>query len=225
MRLGNPRIRHCRMRSRFRNAFPGQGASLPGISVVGPPPTRRSVLEGLPAHMDLLLTNSGVWPVCRSGGCRYPGAYGDQGLCLSRVIASAHTLSAQISDEPMSPAIAKRYPFRYWAMAEKKGYCMSTIFCFFPPVYSHNVAGTAIFSKHKPLSVDKTLPGHPNATIWKGRIITLEYPTFYIVGTYVVNAGEGLKVPPMILGGNLQTDSALRPLVKRRSGINTWRLT
>lgn len=71
----------------------------------------------------------------------------------------------------------------------------------FPFACSQETAGTAIFSKHKPLSVEKTLPGHPNATIWKGRIITLEYPNFYLVGTYVVNAGEGLKVCPVIQGG------------------------
>lgn len=106
----------------------------------------------------------------------------------------------QVNDEPMDPTIAKRYPFRYWAMAEKKGYCTTIMLCSFPG-YSQDAAGTAIFSKDKPLSIDKTLPGHPNATIWKGRIVTLEYPTFYIVGTYVVNAGEGLKVHPMILGG------------------------
>ena len=124
----------------------------------------------------------------------------------------------------MSPSITKRYPFRYWAMAEKKGYCMSTISLPFP-AYSQNAAGTAIFSKHKPLSVNKTLPGHPNATIWKGRIITLEYPTFYIVGTYAVNAGEGLKVHPVIRCRDLYTDNAFRHSVKRKSGISTWRFT
>jgi exonuclease III len=63
-----------------------------------------------------------------------------------------------------------------------------------------DVAGTAIFSKHEALSVDMTLPGHPNPTIWKGRIITLEYPNFYLVGTYVVNAGDHLKVRPVVPG-------------------------
>lgn len=124
----------------------------------------------------------------------------------------------------MNATIAKRYPFCYWAIAEKKGYCMTIIFYSFP-AYSQDVAGTAIFSKHEPLHVEKTLPGHPNATIWKGRIITLEYPTFYLVGTYVVNAGEGLKVHPMIPRGDLYTDSALRPLAKRRNGIHIWKLT
>lgn len=63
-----------------------------------------------------------------------------------------------------------------------------------------DIAGTAILSKHEPLSVDMTLPGHANPTIWKGRIITLEYPNFYLVGTYVVNAGDGLKVRPVFPG-------------------------
>jgi AP endonuclease 1 len=49
-------------------------------------------------------------------------------------------------------------------------------------------------SKIKPLSVDYTLPGHPDAKSIKGRIVTLEFENTYVVGTYVVNAGTGLKV-------------------------------
>lgn len=59
---------------------------------------------------------------------------------------------------------------------------------------SLHIAGLAILSKVKPLSVDKTLPGHPDPKIAKGRIITLEFETCYLIGTYVVNAGAGLKV-------------------------------
>jgi AP endonuclease-1 len=51
----------------------------------------------------------------------------------------------------------------------------------------------AVLSKHKPLSVAKTLPGHPDPSIVKGRIITLEFEKCYVIGTYVVNAGMGLK--------------------------------
>ena len=42
----------------------------------------------------------------------------------------------------------------------------------------------------------KTLPGHPNPDTdnVKGRIITLEFEKYYLVGTYVPNAGEKLKV-------------------------------
>ena len=55
-------------------------------------------------------------------------------------------------------------------------------------------AGTAILSKLKPLSVDKTLPGHPDPGSVKGRIVTLEFENYYVIGTYVVNAGQNLKV-------------------------------
>jgi AP endonuclease-1 len=55
-------------------------------------------------------------------------------------------------------------------------------------------AGTAVLSKYKPLSVDKTLPGHPDPGSVKGRIVTLEFENYYVIGTYVVNAGEKLKV-------------------------------
>jgi hypothetical protein len=56
-----------------------------------------------------------------------------------------------------------------------------------------------VLSKYKPLSVTKTLPGHPKPSSVKGRIITLEFEGCYIVATYVVNAGTGLKVTCLIL--------------------------
>lgn len=76
------------------------------------------------------------------------------------------------------------------------------IVCGLEPVkYSHqpahtneSAAGTAILSKVEPISVDYTLPGHPDPKSVKGRIVTLEFANLYLVGTYVVNAGTGLKV-------------------------------
>ena len=56
------------------------------------------------------------------------------------------------------------------------------------------IAGTAILSKIKPLNVTYELPGHPDPSSVKGRLITLEFPNTYFIGTYVVNAGTGLKV-------------------------------
>ena len=58
-------------------------------------------------------------------------------------------------------------------------------------------AGLAILSKHEALSVDMTLPGHPDPGSVKGRIVTLEFKTCYLIGTYVVNAGVQLKVNQM----------------------------
>ncbi len=62
----------------------------------------------------------------------------------------------------------------YWNYAEKKGY-----------------SGTAIYSKHQPLSVSYGigLPEHDT----EGRVITLEMPDFYLVCVYVPNSQEGLK--------------------------------
>lgn len=56
-------------------------------------------------------------------------------------------------------------------------------------------AGTAILCKHKPLSVKHDFPTHPEGeAAAKGRLIALEYSTVWIVGTYVPNAGQNLKV-------------------------------
>lgn len=66
-----------------------------------------------------------------------------------------------------------------------------------------STAGTAILSKHKPLSVDQKIPGHPDPDSIKGRIITLEFESCFLVGTYVVNAGQGLKVGILSLLSNI----------------------
>lgn len=78
----------------------------------------------------------------------------------------------------------------YWNYAEKKGY-----------------SGTAIYTKHEPLSVAYGM-GEPvadadgrctmrydDASIYnnEGRMITLEYETFYLVNVYVPNSQDGLR--------------------------------
>ncbi|TCD63626.1 hypothetical protein EIP91_005177 [Steccherinum ochraceum] len=80
------------------------------------------------------------------------------------------------NDSPNIPVLDKRYPHKFWSNSSKKSY-----------------SGTAILSKTEPISVDYTLPGHPEPDTVKGRIVTLEFENLYVVGTYVVNAGTGLK--------------------------------
>ncbi|KAF8201556.1 Endonuclease/exonuclease/phosphatase [Pholiota molesta] len=82
----------------------------------------------------------------------------------------------KLNQAPSVPALNSRYSHQYWSAASKKGY-----------------AGTAVLSKQKPLKVTEDIPGHPDPESVKGRIITLEFETCYLVGTYVVNAGQGLK--------------------------------
>lgn len=62
----------------------------------------------------------------------------------------------------------------YLYSAEKKGY-----------------SGTAIFAKHEPLSVRYGI-GTEDLD-HEGRLITLEYPDFYLVTCYTPNAQDGLK--------------------------------
>ena len=63
---------------------------------------------------------------------------------------------------------------QYWNYAEKKGY-----------------SGTAVFTKQEPLSVRYGLG--VEELDHEGRLITLEFPDFYVVTCYTPNAQEGLK--------------------------------
>ena len=62
---------------------------------------------------------------------------------------------------------------QYWCYAEKKGY-----------------SGTAVFAKEKPLSVRYGIGVEALDT--EGRVITLEYPNFYLITCYTPNAQREL---------------------------------
>ncbi len=62
----------------------------------------------------------------------------------------------------------------YWNYAEKKGY-----------------SGTAIFTRHEPLSVTYGLGIEEHDH--EGRVITLEMPEFYLVTVYTPNSQDGLR--------------------------------
>ncbi|MBM7609605.1 exodeoxyribonuclease-3 [Lysinibacillus composti] len=66
---------------------------------------------------------------------------------------------------------------QYWNYAEKKGY-----------------SGTAIFTKHKPLTVKYGVGQKEDEE--EGRIITLEYENFYLVNVYTPNAQRDLARLP-----------------------------
>lgn len=65
----------------------------------------------------------------------------------------------------------------YWNSAERKGY-----------------SGTAIFSKTEPAAVTygMNIPAHDD----EGRVITAQYPDFYLVDVYTPNAKRGLERLP-----------------------------
>lgn len=63
---------------------------------------------------------------------------------------------------------------QYWNYAERKGY-----------------SGTAIFTKHEPQSVSYGI--HNSEFDHEGRVITLEYASFYLVCCYSPNSQPKLK--------------------------------
>lgn len=80
----------------------------------------------------------------------------------------------------------------YWDYAEKKGY-----------------SGTAIWAKHEPLSVSYGLGVDEHDH--EGRAVTLEYPDFYLVNTYVPNSQDGLRR----LDYRMRWEDAFRAYVSR----------
>ena len=82
--------------------------------------------------------------------------------------------------------------YAYWNYAEKKGY-----------------SGTAILTKQAPLSVQYGLG--LDAHDHEGRLITAEYPEFYLVCCYTPNSQDGLKRLPY----RMEWEDALRAYLLR----------
>ena len=88
---------------------------------------------------------------------------------------------------------------QYWCSAEKKGY-----------------SGTALFTKRSPLSVTYGI-GVPELDN-EGRVITAEFPEFYLVTCYTPNAQRGLAR----LDHRIRWDDAFRSYLKEldeRKGV------
>lgn len=85
---------------------------------------------------------------------------------------------------------------QYWYSAQKKGY-----------------SGTAIFTKHEPLSVTYGIgiPEHDT----EGRAITLEYPDFYLLNVYTPNAQRELAR----LDYRMSWEDALREYILKLDAI------
>ena len=84
---------------------------------------------------------------------------------------------------------------QFWNYAEKKGY-----------------SGTAIFAKEAPLAVTYGVGVEELDT--EGRLITLEYPQFYLITCYTPNAQQGLAR----IDHRLKWDEAFREYLCRLDG-------
>lgn len=89
---------------------------------------------------------------------------------------------------------------QYWNYAQKKGY-----------------SGTAIFTKHEPLTVSYSVGDEETEA--EGRIITLEYPSFYLVNVYTPNAQRTLARLPYRLEWEDRLAEYLKKLDKKKPVI------
>jgi len=116
----------------------------------------------------------GLRACASKGGAEFLEHESPDVLCLQETKVTEKKLPAEF-------ATVAGYPHSYWLAAEKDGY-----------------SGVGMLSKTEPLSVVYGFPGldagdRPNA---EGRLITAEFPTFYLVTTYVPNAGRKLVTLP-----------------------------
>ncbi|OZJ03730.1 hypothetical protein BZG36_04147 [Bifiguratus adelaidae] len=107
---------------------------------------------------------SGIKASMKKGFKSYVDAEDPDILCLQEIKVN----------EAVDCVDTVKYRYRYWGFEEAKGY-----------------GGVAVLSKIKPNEHTKGLPNYPN--MYNGRVLTLEFPTLYMVATYVPNAGDGLK--------------------------------
>lgn len=84
-------------------------------------------------------------------------------FCLQETKAQPHQVTLELDGYE-----------QFWYSAEKKGY-----------------SGTAIFEKHTPISVAYGVG--VEELDHEGRLITLEYPNFFLLTCYTPNAQDGLK--------------------------------
>ncbi|KAL7414527.1 Endonuclease/exonuclease/phosphatase [Mrakia frigida] len=101
---------------------------------------------------------------------------------------------------PQDKALREKYPHQKWANSIQKGY-----------------AGTVILSKFKPLtsSIDIEVAGSKVT----GRIVTMEFPNVYLIGTYAPNASEGLKNMEGKVAWNKAFEELLRELDAKKPVI------
>ena len=84
----------------------------------------------------------------------------------------------------------------YWNSAEKKGY-----------------SGTAVFTKNEPLSASAGIGVEQHDH--EGRVITLEYPSFYLVNCYTPNSQREL----VRLGYRMEWEDAFRTYLQRLDSV------
>ncbi|KAF8308106.1 DNase I-like protein, partial [Clavulina sp. PMI_390] len=132
-----------------------------------------------------------AWNVCgltssqKKGFKTYVGAEDPDILILTET---------KLSNRPLDPYLTSRYSHQYWSDA----------------VQGHG--GTSILSKLPVIRATYSLPGHEDPSEVAGRLVTLEFEKLFLVGTYVPNAGQGLKFMDRKKAWNVAFEQYIRTL-------------
>ena len=110
---------------------------------------------------------NGIRAVIRKGFMEFIDEYKPDILCIQETKANPEQVELDLP----------QYPHKFWNSAEKKGY-----------------SGTAVFSKIEPINVinGMGIPIHDN----EGRVITIEFPDYYLVNVYTPNSKRELTRLP-----------------------------
>ena len=115
--------------------------------------------------MKILSWNvNGIRAVIKKGFYDYMNEINPDVICIQETKASPEQVDLKLED----------YKYKTWNSAEKKGY-----------------SGTAVFSKIKPISINKGLniTKHDN----EGRVICLEFDNYYLITVYTPNSKRDLS--------------------------------
>ncbi|XP_026862629.2 DNA-(apurinic or apyrimidinic site) endonuclease [Electrophorus electricus] len=132
------------------------------------PPDKMTSKDGRAANMKITSWNvDGLRAWVKKNGIGWVRQEAPDVICLQETKCAERALPKEITSLP-------EYPHKYWAGSEdKEGY-----------------SGVSMLCKTQPLSVTYGIGKDEHDK--EGRVITAEFPSFFLVTAYVPNAGRGL---------------------------------
>ncbi|XP_037317552.2 DNA-(apurinic or apyrimidinic site) endonuclease isoform X2 [Pungitius pungitius] len=132
------------------------------------PPDKMTSKDGRNANVKITSWNvDGLRAWVKKNGLDWVREESPDVLCLQETKCAEKSLPADITSMP-------EYPHKYWAASdEKEGY-----------------SGVAMLCKTEPLKVTYGIGKEEHDK--EGRVITAEFPNYYLVTAYVPNSGRGL---------------------------------
>lgn len=176
-----------------RPTKPAKKAKGPTVPIHAHLPNNRT----FPAKLEFPVKKEGTvrisaWNVCGINACEKKGLKTYLSAEDPDIVILSET---KVQAEPDIMHIKHQFKYRYWGGDPTKGY-----------------AGVAILSKHKPLEIVYGLPTADDQPSTTGRMIMLEFESFFLIGTYTPNAGDNLKNMDRKKQWNIAFEKYLRQL-------------